>query len=135
MRLWAAVLLEVDKAHPVAVRARCRAVARRGGVVLGRRRCEADFAHAACGGGELTSDLGVCAGELLGPQPDVRGERFCLSLAGGAVCWGSAVGVGDRQVLSDRESRVLRVFDTIKDSPLGGADVAGAVAGDPRCLP
>jgi hypothetical protein len=96
---------------------------------------KADATDTACGGGELTGDLGFCPVELLGTQPDISGERFRLSLARRAFCHGGTAGVGDRQVFYDSESRILRVFDSIKDSPLGRADVTGAVTGYSGCLP
>jgi hypothetical protein len=80
----------------------------------GRVLRKADATDTARGGGELTGDLGVCPVELLGTQPHISGERFRLSLAGGAFRWGSAAGVGDRQVFSDRESRILRIFDSYR---------------------
>ncbi|OBI90981.1 hypothetical protein A9X00_18280 [Mycobacterium sp. 1245805.9] len=101
---------------------------------MGGRR-EADVADTACGGGELTGNLGICGVELLGTQPDVSGERFGLSLARGAFCQAGTAGVGDRQVFSDSESRVLCVFDSVQDSPLRGADVTGPATGYSGGLP
>ncbi len=137
MWLWAAVLLEVDKAHPVAVRARCRAVGG-GCAVIGvwtRGWRKAAAAETGSSGGELTGDLGVGPVELFGAQTDVSGERFRLGLPGRPFRWAGAAHVGDRKVLSDSESRVLGVFDAVDDAALGCADVAGTVAGYPSGLP
>jgi hypothetical protein len=103
-------------------------------MIGGRVLRKATAAEAGSSGGELTGDLGVCPIELLGAQPDVSGERFRLSLARSTFCRGSAVSVDDRQVFSDSESRILRVFDGVEDAPLGRADVTGAVAGYPGGL-
>lgn len=103
--------------------------------VVARGLSEANVPNSSGSSSELARDLNLRALELFGPRTDVNGECLGFSMARGPFCWGSAASVGDRQVFSDSEPRILRIFDAIQDSSLGGANVTGAIAGYSSRLP